>query len=308
MKRTLTITGDDFGLTPGINRGIVVAHTRGVLTHASLMATAPFAADAIRLARDTPSLSVGVHLMLVDGAPCLPGRLVPTLVDGGRHFRPSAGAFVRDWVLARLNVIEVELELRAQIERVFAGGVRPTHLDSHTHLHMWPPIFEIVARLALEYEIPSIRLALERPLLRLVIETAGDPVARHHAVHNLSMAPLAWVDARMFAPWKQRPAAFAGRTYTGMMTPERLARVIARLPAGDSELMTHPGYVDEHLASVRTCLREERERELEILCAPSTRALLERECVRLAEIGVRGTWDVVRPAPTRVKESQCCES
>jgi chitin disaccharide deacetylase len=309
MIRILAVNGDDFGLTPGITRGILDAHTYGVLTHASLVASGPFAAEAIALARDTPSLSVGLHLVLVDGRPCLPTRLVPSLLDDGRCFRATAGAFVRDCVLARVARREVESELRAQIERALAGGIRPTHLDSHKHVHMWPPIFEIVTRLASEYGIPSVRVALERPVGRLLLETRRDPAARRQAVANLGMTPLAWMDTHRLAAARLTRTAFAGLAYTGILTPQRLAGLIARLPAGRTELMTHPGYVDDHLSAVTTRLRRERELELELLCSPDTRTLLERESVDLAQRGSeRNTGGRSHSRPVCRKGHLCCES
>jgi predicted glycoside hydrolase/deacetylase ChbG (UPF0249 family) len=78
MTRALIVNGDDFGLTPGVNTGILEAHLRGILTSASLFANAPSTEEAILIARRTPTLGIGCHLMLVDGYPLLPGSQVPT--------------------------------------------------------------------------------------------------------------------------------------------------------------------------------------------------------------------------------------
>lgn len=282
-RRVLVVTGDDFGLTPGVNEGIVQAHERGILTHASLMATGGAFAEAVRLAGRTPSLSVGVHLMLVDGRTCLPARLIPSLVCPDGRFRPTPGAMARDWVLGRVSAREVELEWRAQIERVIGAGIRPSHLDSHKHAHMWPPLFEVAVRLAAEYSVPAVRVAAERPAVRLLLEAWRDPRARRQAALNLLMAPLAWADVRKLPRGNPTPPRFVGLVYTGLVTPDRLARALRRLPAGGGELMTHPGFVDEALASVRTRLRAERERELTLLCAAETRELIEREGIQLAQ-------------------------
>jgi chitin disaccharide deacetylase len=280
--RTLVVTGDDFGLTPGINEGIVQAHRRGILTHSSVMAAAPFAPEALQLARETPSLSLGVHLVLADGRPCLPPHRVRTLVDGDGRFRPTAGAFVRDWIASAIDAADVERELRAQIETVRRSGRKPTHLDAHKHLHMWPPIFDIVARLADESGIRAIRVAVERPILGLAIENRTDRPAFSQSIDNAMMAPLGWMAWRSLARRGIAPTWFLGRVHTGLLTPARLERAFQRIPPGRAEMMTHPGLVDEQLSFVRTRLRAEREHELALLCAPETRALLRQAGVELA--------------------------
>jgi predicted glycoside hydrolase/deacetylase ChbG (UPF0249 family) len=259
------VTGDDFGLTPGVNAGMVHAHRHGILTHASLMVRAPFASEALALAHQAPSLAVGVHLGLVDGRPCLPPSRVPTLVDGEGRFRRTAGEFVRDWAAARIAEGEVERELRAQVEALCEAGFRPAHLDSHKHVHMWPPVFEMVVRLAGEYRVPEVRLALERPIAALALENVGDRRAFRQSIDNAMMLPLGWLARRALERHGVAPAWFLGRVHTGLLTPDRLARALRRIPPGRAELMTHPGYVDEELERVRTRLRAEREGELALL-------------------------------------------
>lgn len=301
---TLRVTGDDFGLTPGINAGILHAHRHGILTHASLMATAPFAREAMRRARETPTLAVGLHLVLADGRPCLPPRRIPTLVAPDGRFRPSAGAFVRDWVSALIDPAQVEQELRAQIEILLDAGFRPTHLDSHKHVHMWPPVFDIVARLARRLDIPAVRVAIERPVLGLTLENRADPSAFRQSIDNAMLAPCGWAARRALERLGLEPAWFTGRIHTGSFTPERLERSLRRIPPGTAEMMTHPGYLDEHLAAARTRLRAERERELAMLCAPETREVLRRLGVRLAGPPGQGAMRGQDGEERRV----CCES
>lgn len=281
--RTLVVTGDDFGLTHGVNRGIVYAHLHGILTHASLIATAPFVAEAIDLALRTPSLSLGVHLLLVDGAPCLRAKRIPTLANDGWHLRSTPGAFVRDWCLGKIDPMDVERELRAQIERVLCAGLRPTHLDSHKHLHMWPPIFHLVVRLSRDYDIPAVRVAVEQPVVTLLREHLHDRLLRGQAIDNLLMAPLGWLDRQALSTSGVQPIWFVGRVHTGLLTFDRLERLVGRLKPGRSELMTHPGFVDEHLTAARTRLREEREHDLRLLCAPAVPAMLQEAGIDLAE-------------------------
>src|SRR6267143_1580202 len=162
VLRNLVVNADDLGLTPGVNTGIFDAHDRGVLTSARLFAHAPATADAVRRAWARPSLGVGVHLTLVDGTPLLPPHRVPSLVEDDGRFRASWKPFIVACLRGRVALAEVERELTAQIDRLRSEGIRLTHLDAHKHVHAYPPIFTIVARLAERFAIPVVRVPFER--------------------------------------------------------------------------------------------------------------------------------------------------
>src|SRR5437867_196481 len=162
VVRSLVVNADDLGLTVGVNDGIFDAHDHGILTSASVFASAPATSDAIRRALSRPSLGVGVHLALVDGTPTLPPCRVPTLVEDDGRFRRSWKPFIVACLRGKVSLAEVELELTAQIERLRSAGVRLTHLDAHKHVHAYPPVFAIVARLAARCGIPVVRVPYER--------------------------------------------------------------------------------------------------------------------------------------------------
>ena len=157
--RALVVNGDDFGLTPGINAGVLHAHTHGILTSASLFANAPATNDAIAIARRTSALSVGCHLTLVDGFPLSAASELPTLAPGGR-FRRTWSEFIRDAVFGRIRLHEIEREVTAQVQRLAEAGMRVTHLDSHKHVHAYPPVFALVARVARLFGIRTVRVLL----------------------------------------------------------------------------------------------------------------------------------------------------
>lgn len=127
MKR-LVVNADDFGLSQGVNLGVLRAHQHGILTSATLMVTMPAAAEAFTMAKATPSLGVGIHITLTAGRP-LSGE-VPSLTG-------PDGRFLRLPDLAsRAQRADVEREVTAQVEAFLAAGLRPTHLDSHHHVHL----------------------------------------------------------------------------------------------------------------------------------------------------------------------------
>lgn len=283
--RRLVVNGDDFGLTLGVNAGILAAHTHGILTSASLFPNASATADAIAIARRTPSLGVGCHLTLVDGAPTLSAPELRTLAPGGR-FRPTWAAFIADTVLARIDVGEIERELTAQIGRLAAAGLRLTHLDSHKHVHAHPLVFQVVVRLARRFGIGTVRVPYERPALAVFWRYRHLARARRQALENLALAPFAASDRESLRRSGLPPAPhFVGRALTGAFTPAAFQLLLRSLPPGTTELMMHPGYLDPALERVRTRLRRQRADEVALLTAAATIELVARERISLSQHG-----------------------
>jgi hopanoid biosynthesis associated protein HpnK len=280
VVRRLVINADDLGLTVGVNDGIFDAHDHGILTSASLFAGAPATFDAIRRARGRPSLGLGVHLALVDGTPTLPPRRIPTLVEGDGRFRRSWKPFIVACLRGKVSLGEVELELTAQIERLRSAGVRLTHLDAHKHVHAYPPVFAIVARLAGRFGIPVVRVPYEQ-WTRIDGEAYSRGTMRLQALFNAAMRPWARRDYRTAASHDLRTPHFVGRIHTGILTADALAGLVRALPPGVTELMVHPGYADDDLERTGTRLFESRQHELDLLCSLEARALLVGERVEL---------------------------
>jgi len=142
----LIVTADDVGLDRGMTSGAIEAHRNGIVTACSIVANGNEFQDAVARLRDVPSLEVGVHLTLVEERALTTGETMP-----------------RNWMRFLFsNKANVEAELRAQIERVLATGLRVTHLNGHQHLHQWPRINRIVRRLAGEYGIDYVRVVNDR--------------------------------------------------------------------------------------------------------------------------------------------------
>lgn len=278
MARQLVVNADDLGLTVGVNDGIFDAHDHGILTSASLIAAAPAAADAISRLIARPSMGIGVHLTLVDGSPVLPASRIPTLVEANGRFRQSWRSFVVACLRGRVSLVEAERELGAQIERMLAAGISPTHLDSHQHVHAYPPLFAIVARLAIRHAIPVVRVPYERG--------SWLPHERSQAVfrqtwQNAAMWPWASRNYRLAASVGLRTPALIGRVHTGALSWAGLRTLIRGTQPGVTELMVHPGYLDAELRAANTRLLESRRQELDLLRQPHTRALLRSERIDL---------------------------
>ena len=262
MKKLL-VNADDFGFTHGVNAGIIDAHENGILTATTLMANGAAFEDAVRLARAHPQLDIGVHCVLVGGDSLLTGLPLPSGVN----------ELVQAVVRRRINPYD---ELKPQLRRIVESGIRPTHLDTHKHTHLFPPVLEAVARLSEEYGIGWVRRPFDFPLsgagkapltLRLLSRCMNG--LRLHFHSTLSRHGCRVTDH------------FAGFQMTGRFRTGELVSLIRQLPDGVTEFMCHPGRCTDELRATSTRLKESREDELIALNAPQVRLALEEEQVRL---------------------------
>ena len=263
-RKQLVVNADDFGFTPDVNQGIVDAHRGGILTATTLMANGEAFDDALRLARETPTLDIGCHLVMIGGRSPLTGKAYP----------PTVGQLLV--ALARREIRPYE-ELAAQVRHILDAGIRATHLDTHKHTHLAPPVLDAVARLGEEFGIRWVRRPFDFPLNGL-----RGTVPRLKRLTSGAMGLL----RRRFHGVLERHGCrttdyFAGFQITGRFRTAELVELLAWIPEGSTELMCHPGHCGEALRGARTRLKESREHEMEALMAPETRAALERHGIEL---------------------------
>jgi predicted glycoside hydrolase/deacetylase ChbG (UPF0249 family) len=175
-----------------------------------------------------------------------------------------------------VSLDDIERELTAQIERIRAAGITPTHLDAHKHVHAYPPVFAIVARLAARFGIPVVRVPYERWSLSSALgrESEQPRATRLQTWLNAALWPWAQRNYRAAARLGLRTPQFIGRVHTGILTRPALIGMLRGTAAGVTELMVHPGYVDEALRRTPTRLVESRLEEVALLCSTEIRALL----------------------------------
>lgn len=262
--RRLIVNADDFGLTSGVNRAITELHAAGMLRSTSLMARAGATDEAIELARATPSLGVGCHVVLVDGEPMLPSEKIPSLVDATGRFPNSLTIFLLRLLMGRIRAEEIEAEASAQIAYLRQRGVRLTHIDTHKHAHIFPAVLRPVLRAARAAGIRAVRHPFEPEWA--VRAAIGAPLAR--VVQVAALRPLAPRCSQILTQegfmTTNGTIALAG---TGTLDVAALRSLLSQLPAGTWELVTHPGYNDADLALVRTRLRASRDVERVALAA-----------------------------------------
>ena len=287
--KDLIVNADDFGWTSGVNRGIAEAHRNGIVTSASLIANGPAFDDGVSVAGTLPTMGVGVHLNLSDGAPLSGARTVPSLVDGQGRLSGGPEQLLLKLARRKLKLAEVEREWNAQIERVRAAGISPTHLDGHKHVHMLPGLFPVALKLARRHSIASIRISSEASSLRAALSgksgrNAGVMLKQGVQARGLKLLAR---DARKLADRAGVAAAdyFCGIAQTGVLTREGVLDMLEVLPEGTTELMCHPGYVDDDLAQSATRLKDSRASELAILTDTAVRKSVASHGIRLINYG-----------------------
>jgi len=257
----LIVNADDFGQTAGINRAVLELHKAGLLTSATLMARAAATDQAIEIARATPTLGVGCHIVLSDGEPVLPSALVPSLLNPSTNlFIQGLPVFLGRLLTGRIRAEEIEAEVTAQIQYLQSRGIHVTHVDTHKHTHIFPRVLRPLLRGARACGIHLVRNPFEPAWA--IRATAGAGFVRAAQVSCLRSLRSTW--HRILAEERFSTTSGAlGVTATGALNTVSLHRLLDRVPPGTWELVTHPGYNDADLARIRTHLRASREIERE---------------------------------------------
>jgi hopanoid biosynthesis associated protein HpnK len=279
--RRLIVNADDFGFTSGVNRAIIEAHTHGVVTSSTLMADGAAFDEAVKLAKSTPGLSVGCHVVLIDGAPVLDSAQLPSLTDSSR-FRGGIKSFAARALAGRMNAAEITAEASAQIRRIQTAGIAVSHIDTHKHTHVFPQILKPLLRAAADCGVRALRnpFGPRRPFRSRQLLARPNLWTRYAEVRILRAFSDKFCSAVAKAGFVT-PNGTLGIEVTGTLD-ETLFRAIAEtIPEGTWEFVCHPGYSDADLRAANTRLRESRETELHVLTLPSAHQMLSREGIEL---------------------------
>ena len=260
------MNADDLGYTEGVNQAVFALHRQHALSSATAMAKGSAIAQALRSA--PAGLSVGCHVVLVDGQPASPTDRIGTLAPHG-GFRPALGSFAAAAMLGRLSPREIELETAAQIRSLQAAGVVVTHVDTHKHTHLFPAVLRPVLRAARGCGVTAIRNPFEPAWAR--VATPGAAWMRRAELRVFDRYREVFLrtvrDAEMHTT-----AGALGVLATGVLNGDvldRLLHALARHGEADAcyELVCHPGIHDAALETQPTRLRAERQREIAALSA-----------------------------------------
>lgn len=272
----LRVHADDLGACPAVTDAILQCHSRGVLQSSSLLMNMVGTKDALAKLPEYPELEVSLHLNLIEGRPLSPPDEIPLLVDSEGLFPGRLGPLL----LAGLHPgkgeplqAQIYRELQAQFQR-FCAHLPPTWVDGHLHLHLLPWVYPVVTRLAADFGFSSMRL----PRRIYFLDGYGSENRLAQRVKESVLSLLSGL---------YRRRGGGGRDdylLTGVLAPEVLERVLARLPkAATVELLFHPGAPPEfesELAALPPALRQAhfhpvRGRERDLLTSGDFAAFLQ---------------------------------
>ena len=277
------VTADDFGAAREVNDAVMCAHRGGVLTAASLMVSGAAAADAIACARRTPTLRIGLHLVLVEGRPVLPAAEVRQLVDAEGQFRTDLAMLGASIAVSRRARRQLAAEIDAQFATFSATGLTLDHCNAHKHFHLHPLVGQLMIRIGLRFGLRAVRVPLEPG--RVLRRT--EPQARWRP--GMLTTPFAQLLRRQVrAAGLAAPDRVFGLQWSGQMTRDRLQGLIRNLPDGLNEIYLHPATGRFPGAAPDYHYRE----ELDALTAPEVAQACRDSAVMLGGYG-----DFLDPQP-----------
>ena len=234
----IIINADDFGRSSSINRAVIKAHKQGILTSASLMVGGNAADEAVNLAKENPSLAVGLHLVTIAGPAVLPPAKIPDLVDPDGCFPNSPVTTGIRYFFDQSIRVELESEIRAQFEKFVDSGLTLSHVDGHLHMHLHPTVFSLMLPMAKKYGAKGIRLPRDDPWLSL----RYDP---HRAATKITWAIVfgllnRWCLTRLNDCDLATAQHVYGLFQSGQMGEAYVKSLLEQINAPSAELYFHP--------------------------------------------------------------------
>lgn len=249
MSKYLIVNGDDFGSCRAVNKGILLAHEKGILTSATLMVGGKAFNEAVEIARDHPNLGVGIHLSLILGRAVLPPGKIKGLVDREGNFTNSPVMGGMRYFLSKSLRSSISMEIEAQVEKFLDSGLKPTHFDGHLNVHLHPTVLSLLLPLLDKYNIRAMRVPKEILMFHLGFNKHRFfSITSHAGIFSL-------LGKRSEVLLKQRHIMFPDQTFgllqSGSMTRDFLETVLLRLPDGVTEMGFHvaDGEVDKEVSA-----------------------------------------------------------
>ncbi len=263
MAKQLIVNADDYARSPGVTRGILEAHRKGLVTSTTMMVNVDGAREAATLAQGCPALGLGLHLVFASWRPILPPASVPGLVTEQGFFLDQFTFWSR---AEEIPLDQLAAELLAQYERFLElVGRPPDHLDCHQFVHAHPRLFSLYVDLAARFRLP-LRVPFS-PEMGWQTQVAIAPFLEGSSPDRLQamiQEDLALIRERGVAHPDHSLTTWFGKE---TLTLEHLLHLLGALRDGVTEMLCHPGYSDEALG--KSGYRAERDLELRLLTHPA---------------------------------------
>ena len=265
-NRRLIVNADDFGRSSSINQAVIHAHREGILTTTSLMVNEPAFDEAVTLARENPTLGVGLHVTLMCGHAALPPKQIPGIVNarGGFSNNPVAAGF--RYFFRRELREQLRQEIQAQFQKFCATSLPLDHVNGHLHFHLHPTVFSILMQDAEQLGIRHLRLTRDPFRLNARLATG-------HWLYRIAHAVIfCWLAGRSVSALRQRgirhTSAVFGLLQNARVDEAFVLNLMSQLPPGDSELYSHPSL-------------DEFKHEFDALVSPRVKAEVAAQGVQL---------------------------
>ncbi|MFH1456113.1 MAG: ChbG/HpnK family deacetylase [archaeon] len=263
----LIVNADDFGVSMPVNKGIIAGHKKGIITSTSILANSPCFEESVKMLKENPTLKVGVHLNITSGKAV---SNLKNLVNKNNNFK-----FYNQHLLGLylIDNKEVAKELNAQIKRVVKAGIKPDHINGHSHIHIFPYILDLIIKLAKKYKIKKIRLPIEKGPIKFGRQTWKYYMLNYYAKRSQKRFNKAGLDYSNH---------FYGLFLTGNPTKDYFLNILNNLEKGFTEIMVHPGYIDHNK---KDWVAQNRLNELKILTDKDIKHLIEKNQIDLTNFG-----------------------
>lgn len=238
IVRRLIVNADDFGRSRSINQAVVQAHHDGILTSASLMVNEPGFEEAVALARKHPRLGVGLHLTLSHGCSTLAPGTIPGLVNLRGEFSNRAEQTGLRYFMRRQLHEQLRREIHAQFEKFRGAGLPLDHVNGHLHFHLHPTVFKILMEVADRFGIRQMRLTRDPFWLNARLSPGRWLSRGTHAFIYQCLAGCA--RERLKRRGIRHTQMVFGLLQNARVDELFITRLLPQLPAGDSELYSHP--------------------------------------------------------------------
>lgn len=268
--RYLVIHADDAGMSHSVNMATIEAMEKGIVTSASIMVPCPWFVEFAEYTVKNPQRCYGIHLTLncewkrYRWGPVAPRSKVPSLIDKDGYLYSSVPE-----VAEHAKLAEVEIELRAQIDRARQFGVPLSHLDTHMGaLVSRPDLLQLYVKLGVEYDLPI-----------LFLRNIGERLKKQYPTLDTDVTPLVKALEKKKLPLLDQLLQF----YSGGTHDERRTRylqAIQDLPGGVSEIIIHCGIDNSELRAI-TGSSANRDSDRRVFTDPEVAATVKRLGVQL---------------------------
>lgn len=245
-KKKVIFNADDLGMSAGANGGILKAHKEGILTSASIIVTTPYYRDALEnVVKKNPGLGIGLHLSLTTGRAIASLEKVFLLVNREGYLKWSFTSLF--FSLRKFNnnysrlIQQIEVELEAQFCKVIDDGINIDHVNSERHVHLIPPIFDIVIRLAHKYGVQYVRLIHEYIPPKSLWNYRLTPLINGGLIKYLLLSQLSRYNEKNMNNKIRKADYFFSILFTGRIDSCLLKKALHLLPNGITEINVHPG-------------------------------------------------------------------